>query len=107
MIVIIILMKVAPEKRKELSQTIISLKSSIETEAGCRRFELFQSMDDECVLGLLEEWQTKEDLATHMKSENRIVLQGAMNLLVKPWEMLSLNSFPHSVITEHSALQME
>ena len=49
MILLIIRMKVLPEKRKELSQTIASLigSLSLRTEKGCLRCDFYQSMEDE------------------------------------------------------------
>ena len=84
MILIIIKMKVLSEKRMELSQTITSLSDSIQMEKGCRRFDFCRSMEDENRLFLIEEWDTKENLMTHLNSEHFMVLRGAMNLLSEP-----------------------
>ena len=81
-------MKVLAEKRKELSQTIASLIGSIRTEKGCQRCEFLQSMEDGNELCLLEEWDTQENLNSHLKSERFRVLRGAMNLLQEPYEMM-------------------
>jgi quinol monooxygenase YgiN len=88
MILVIIRMKVLTEKRKELSQTIASLIGSIRTEKGCRRCDFCRSMEDENELSLLEEWDTRENLDRHLKSERFRVLRGAMNLLQEPYEMM-------------------
>jgi quinol monooxygenase YgiN len=77
-------MNVLSKKRMELSQTIASLSGSISMEKGCRRCDFCQSIEDEDRLFLLEEWDTREHLMTHMKSEHFRVLQGAMNLLKEP-----------------------
>jgi quinol monooxygenase YgiN len=81
-------MKVLPEKRMELSQTMASLSGSIRTKKGCQRFDFSQSIEDENQLFLLEEWDTQENLTTHLKSEHFRVLRGAMNLLKEPYEMM-------------------
>ena len=88
MILIIIRMKVIPEKRKELSKTIASLIGSIRTEKGCKRCDFCQSMEDENRLFLLEEWDTQENLMGYLKSGRFRVLRGAMNLLEEPYEMM-------------------
>ena len=88
MILLIIRMNVIPEKRMELSQTIASLSGSIRMEKGCRRCDFCQSIEDENRLFLLEEWDTEENLMTHLKSEHFRVLRGAMNLLKEPCEMM-------------------
>ena len=87
MILVIMRMKVLSEKRKELSQTIASLIGSIRAEEGCRRCDFCQSTEDENKLYLLGEWDTQENLKSHLKSEHFKVLRGAMNLLQEPHEM--------------------
>jgi quinol monooxygenase YgiN len=86
MILVIIRMKVLSEKRMELSQAIASLSGSIRKEKGCQRCNFCQSVEDENQLFLLEEWNTQENLMTHLKSEHYRVLRGAMNLLREPYE---------------------
>ncbi len=88
MILVIIRMKVLSKKRMELSQTIASLVGSIRTEKGCNRCDFCQSIEDENELCLLEEWDTQENLKSHLKSEYFRVLRGAMNLLKEPYEMM-------------------
>ena len=88
MIVVIIRMKVFPEKRMELSQTIALLIVSIRTEKGCKRCDFCQGMEDENRLFLLEEWDTVENLMGYLKSGRFRVLRGAMNLLKEPYEMM-------------------
>ena len=87
-ILVIIRMKVLAEKRKELSQAIVSLIGSLRTEKGCRRCDFCQNMEDENELCILEEWDTRENFNSHLKSERFKVLRGAMNLLQEPYEMI-------------------
>ena len=88
MILVIIRMKVHSEKRLELSQTIALLSGSIRREKGCRRCDFCQNIEKENELFLLEEWNTPENLMSHLKSERFKVLRGAMNLLQEPYEMM-------------------
>ena len=88
MILVIIRMKVLSEKRLELSQTIALLIVSIRTEKGCKRCDFCQSTEDENKLWLLEEWDTQDNLKSHLKSGRFRVLRGAMNLLQEPYEMM-------------------
>lgn len=88
MILLIKRMKVLPEKRLELSQTIDSLSGSIRMEKGCQHCDFCQSMGDDNLFFLLEEWDSRENLMTHLKSENYRVLRGAMNLLKEPCEKI-------------------
>jgi len=79
-------MKVLAEKRKELSQTIALLIGSIKTQKGCRRCEFYQSMESENELCILEEWDTRKNLDSHLNSEHFRVLRGAKSLLQEPYE---------------------
>jgi quinol monooxygenase YgiN len=88
MILVIVRMKVLAEKRMELSQTIAFLIGSIRKEKGCRRGDFCQSREDENELCLLEEWDTRENLKSHLKSKRFKVLRGAMNLLQEPYAMM-------------------
>ena len=88
MILVTVRMKVSSEKRMELSQTIASLIGSIRTEKGCKRCDFCESIADKNRLFLLEEWDTRENLMTHLKSEHFKVLRGAMNLLKEPYERI-------------------
>jgi quinol monooxygenase YgiN len=81
-------MNVLSEKHMELSQTIASLSGSTRMEKGCRRCDFCQSIEDENQLFILEEWDTQENLMTHLKSEHFRVLRGAMNLLEEPYKMM-------------------
>jgi quinol monooxygenase YgiN len=60
MILVTVRMKVLAEKRKELSQTIVSLIDSKRTEKGCLRCDFCRSMENE--LRILEEWDTRGTL---------------------------------------------
>jgi len=80
-------MKVLAEKRKELSQAIVSLIDYLRRELGCRRCDFYQSMEDENELCILEEWDALENFDGHLKSDRFRVLRGAMNLLKEPDEM--------------------
>ena len=86
MILVIIRMKVLAGKRKELSQTIALLIGSIKTQKGCRRCEFYQSMESENELCILEEWDTRKNLNSHLNSEHFRVLRGAKSLLQEPYE---------------------
>jgi quinol monooxygenase YgiN len=94
MILIAIRMKVAPEKRQELSQAVASLVGSIRNIKGCHRCDFCCSLEDEDELCLLGEWERSEDLATHLESELFKVLLGAMSLLKSPHEMKIYTGLP-------------
>lgn len=93
-------MNAPPEKRMELTQTIASLVSSIRTEKGCKRCDFYQDMTDQNKLCLLEQWDTQNNLKSHLRSTRFGILRGAMNLLKEPCEMMFQNAF-HPAGIEH------
>jgi quinol monooxygenase YgiN len=93
MILVSIRMKVPSEKRMELLQTMTSLSGSMRMGKGCRFCDFCQSIEDENRLFLLEGWDTRKNLMTHLKSDHFRVLRGAMNLLKEPYEMMFLTVF--------------
>ena len=84
MIVVRITMNVLPEKQKELVQTLLSMIELTEMEAGCLSFALFCNMEDQNLLNLLEEWQTRKALNQHLRSDIFGVLLGTKSLLIEP-----------------------
>jgi quinol monooxygenase YgiN len=62
---------------------------ALRTEKGCRRCDFCQNIEDENELCILEEWDTRENLNSHLKSERFRVLRGAMSLLQEPYEMMA------------------
>jgi len=84
MIVVRITMNVLPEKQKELVQTLLSMVGSMEMETGCLSYALFCNMEDQNLLNLLEEWQTRKALNQHLRSDMFGVLLGTKSLLIEP-----------------------
>lgn len=84
MIVVRIHMNVIPEKQKELVQTLLSMIAVMEKEAGCLSYALFGHMEDRNLLNLLEEWQTREALDHHLRSEMFSAFLGTRSLLTEP-----------------------
>ena len=80
-------MMVGPDKRMELAQAVTSLVGSIRAEKGCQCCNFYQSVEDENDLCFLGEWDSREGLVSHLRSEDFKVLLGAMHLLRKPHEM--------------------
>jgi len=87
MFFVTIRMKVGPDKRMELSQAITSLMGSIRVEKGCRGCNFYQSVEDENEFRVFGEWASREELASHLRSEHFKVLLGTTHLLDKPHEM--------------------
>jgi quinol monooxygenase YgiN len=56
-------------------------------EKGCLSYDVFCDIDGKTVFNLIEEWETREDLDRHIRSERFSVLLGTKSLLAKPLEM--------------------
>ena len=84
MIVVRITMNVLPEKQKEVVQTLLSMMGPMEKEKGCLSYSLLCDMKDHNLLSVLEEWQNRENLDHHLKSDMFGVLLGTKSLLCRP-----------------------
>lgn len=87
MIIVKITMRAFPEKRKELLQTLLSMTEAIRQEKGCRSYQVFQDIEDENAFSLVQEWETREDLEYHMRSDRFAVLLGTKILLNKHYNI--------------------
>ena len=83
MIDTIIKITVPPEKRKEVLQTLKAKLGPIRREHGCISCNCYVDVESENNIIFKEEWQTNEDLDTHLRSGHFGVLIGAMKLLNK------------------------
>jgi quinol monooxygenase YgiN len=88
-------MKSLMEKRTEMRQTLFSMIEPAKKEKGCLNYEIFCDINGKAVFNLIEEWETREDLANHIRSEKFGVLVGTKSLLAKPWE-IQIHTVSHS-----------
>ena len=95
MIIVRITMNALPEKGKEVMQTLLSMIETAEKEKGCLSYDGFCDIEGNPVFNLIEEWETREDLDRHIRSERFSVLLGTKSLLAKPLEM-KIHSVSHS-----------
>jgi quinol monooxygenase YgiN len=95
MIITRIRMNVLPEKQKEVMQTLLSMIEPAGKEKGCLSYDVFCDMEDNHVFSLIEEWETREDLDRHIRSERFGVLLGTKSLLTKPSE-INIHTVSHS-----------
>jgi quinol monooxygenase YgiN len=88
-------MKAHPEKHKELMLTLLSMSDTTGKAKGCLSYDVFCDIDGKKVFNLIEEWNTREDLDNHIRSEKFSVLLGTKSLLTKPMEM-KIHTVSHS-----------
>jgi quinol monooxygenase YgiN len=84
MIVVRIIMNALPDKQKEVVQTLLSMMSTMEKLKGCLNYSLLCDLQDKNLLCVLEEWEDREKLDHHLKSDMFGVLLGTRSLLRHP-----------------------
>ncbi|MBW1961319.1 MAG: antibiotic biosynthesis monooxygenase [Deltaproteobacteria bacterium] len=87
MIMLRLRMNVLPEKQKELRQTLLSITDLTGNDRGCLGCNVFCDMEDNHIYTLIEEWETREDMERHIRSERFSVLLGTKSLLAEPLEI--------------------
>ena len=95
MIIVRITMKALMEKRTEMMQTLLSMIEPAGKEKGCLSYDVFCDLEDNQVFSLIEEWETREDLDRHIRSERFSALLGTKSLLAKPLE-INIHTVSHS-----------
>jgi len=88
MILAFIKMNVRPEKHKELLQTFQSIVSQMRMENGCVDSNFYLNAENEDNFVLIEEWETRNALDDHLRSDLFMVLMGASSLLSRPPEIM-------------------
>ncbi len=81
MIDVTIRMSVPADKRTEVLQTIKTLLGPMRHETGCLSCHCCIDAEAEQIIVFRQEWQTKKDLAAHLRSDHFSILLGAMKLL--------------------------
>jgi len=84
MILVRIIMNVLPEKQKEVLQTLLSLIEPSEKEKGCLSYGIFCDIEDKNAFSLISEWNTRQHLDHHIRSDRFSVLLGTKSLLCEP-----------------------
>lgn len=88
MVIIFVKMTARPEKRRELSQTLLSIVEKVRNEIACLKAGFYQNIESEDDFLVVEEWATQTDLDDHMKSDLFTVLLGTGTLMQRPPEMV-------------------
>jgi len=69
MIIVRITINVLPEKQKEVMQTLLSMIETAGKEKGCLSYDVFCNIERKTGFNLIEEWETREDVDRHIRSE--------------------------------------
>jgi quinol monooxygenase YgiN len=84
MIVTTIRMHTTSQNRKELMQTFRSLSSPIKSGYGCRSCRIYREVGNEEAVLVIQEWDSRNCLDKHLRSDEFAVMVGAMSLLEQP-----------------------
>ena len=84
MIILRMTMNAIPEKQLELMQTLFSMIEPTEKEAGCVSCSVFCDIEDKTLFSLIGEWENRENLDHHIRSNRFGVLLGTKILLCEP-----------------------
>jgi quinol monooxygenase YgiN len=84
LVIISAIMRVRPEKRKELSQTLLSIVEQVRKEHGCLHAGFYKDGENETDFLVVEEWETQKDSDDHLRSDLFAVLLGAGSLMRRP-----------------------
>lgn len=84
MIIVRISMYVLAEKHKEVLQTLLSLMGPMEREVGCLGYAFLSDIKEKTTFYVLEEWENRQKLDNHLKSDLFGVLLGLKSLLRQP-----------------------
>ncbi len=60
-------------KEDKLSEILKMYKELVDItrkEDGCIKYELYQDIENPCIITMIEEWETKSSLEAHLKSEH-------------------------------------
>jgi len=78
---------VQPEKRRELSQTLLSRIEHVRKGQGCLQANVHQDAENEDRFLVIEAWDTQKDADEYLKSDIFKVLLGAACLMQRPPEI--------------------
>jgi quinol monooxygenase YgiN len=95
MIIVRITMNSSIEKRTEVMQTLLSMIEPTENRRGCLSCHVLRDVEDKNVFSLIQEWETREDLDDHIKSDRFSVLLGTKSLLCEP-QQIEIHTISHS-----------
>ena len=80
-------MKVPPEKRKGIVNTIRSTLTGIEFQPGCKHCRVYGEIENNNSLLLLQEWESQAGLERHIESEDFRRLLLTMEMAVEQPEL--------------------
>jgi quinol monooxygenase YgiN len=88
-------MIVHPKSRSDLLEMMRGMLEPARVEKGCVSYRFYEDVEKRNAFVLLEEWETQQDLESHIRSDNQRRLLGLMDLLSEQPE-LQFNTISHT-----------
>lgn len=70
----------APQSRAEVVRTLAAQLDPTRVQPGCLRCDLYQDVEDQGAITLVEEWECQADLNLRLRSEDYRVVLAAIEL---------------------------
>lgn len=77
-------LRIAPKNKNEVQNAVRNISHEVQKEEGCIYNNVFQNLDNEDELIMIESWKSRDYLNKHWKSTNISALLGIQNLLIQP-----------------------
>jgi len=87
MIIVTLRMTVRPDKRHDFMESIRGMLGPTRIERGCISYCLYEDIENNNTFTLVEEWETRDDLEKHVRTDNYRRLLELMDLLSEPYEL--------------------
>lgn len=103
MILVIGRVRCRPEKREELIAALTAMQDASRLEDGCRNYGFFAAIEDENSFIAVEEWESREILEIHFRTEHlRTFTSGVLEMVegtpsVEIHEITGTDDIPTSV----------
>lgn len=92
MIVAILRMSVSSEKRDDAIRTLRLIMGPTQALLSCISCRLYQDVDDENLISFVQEWDSREALETHIRSNDYRKVLAVMELASEPPEIKFVES---------------
>ena len=89
MVITVINIRVRPEKRREIEQTLCSIVEHVSKQRGCLNTCVYQNLENDDDYLVVEKWATQKDLEDHLQSDIFTVFVGAGSLMIRKPEIVA------------------
>ena len=92
MIIATLRMSVPPERRDDVLTTLRLVMGPTQAQLSCISCRLYQDVEDENLMSLVQEWESREALETHIRSNDYKKILAVMELASEPPEIKFVES---------------